>query len=218
MHKHGLRVWDRVFGWKRRAEARATLLHAREFLQPGARVLDVGCGIGYMLEVLEEDFGCEALGCDVVTPPNPLKGFVRFDGNRLPYRDKSIDVALLIFVLHHAEEPSVLLREASRIARRAVIVVEDTPCSALERRWGAMHIHSFNKRHGIPWHGRVRAEEEWRRLFHAMEMPLLNAERLGRFERLPPVSRSAFVLAPAAVGAAPLMPLRKRGGKAATTS
>ena len=218
MHKHGLRVWDRIFGWKRRAEARATLLHAQEFLTPGARVLDVGCGIGYALSVLERDFSCHALGCDVVTPPTRLKSFVRFDGNRLPYGDKSIDVALLIFVLHHAEEPSVLLREAARVARRAVVVVEDTPQNAIERRWGAMHIRSFNKRHGIPWQGAVRSEEEWRRLFQAMDMPVLNTEHFGRFERLPPVSRTAFVLAPSHVVAAPLVSVRKRIGAAAVTS
>ena len=218
MHKHGLRVWDRVFGWRRRAEARATLLHAQSFLTPDARVLDVGCGIGYALQVLEQDFGCEALGCDVVTPPIPLKRFVRFDGNRLPYADKSIDVVLLIFVLHHAEEPKVLLREASRIARRAVVVVEDTPRNRLEQRWGTVHIRSFNRRHGIPWQGEVRAEGEWRALFEAMEMPLLNTEHFGRFERLPPVSRSAFILAPQPVAAAPTIALWKRSGRATATS
>ena len=202
MHQHGLRVWDRVFGWRRRAEARATLRHAEEFLHPGSTALDIGCGIGYALDVLEKDFECVAYGCDVVTPPIELQRFAIFDGRTLPYRDKAFDVAILIFVLHHADDPGELLREASRVAKRAVIVVEDTPTTDIERRWGRMHVHSFNTRHGIPWHGRVREDEEWRQIFQFMDMPVQHAERLGRFERLPPVARTCFALAPAHEAAA----------------
>jgi SAM-dependent methyltransferase len=153
--------------------------------------------VGYALDVLADEFGCTTFGCDVVTPPTRITNFALFDGRRLPYRDGSVDVALLIFVLHHADDPSILLREASRVARRAVIVVEDTPENGLERRWGAMHVQSFSRRHRIPWLGSVRDDADWRLLFKSMGMPVLSAERLGRFERLPPVSRTTFVLAPA---------------------
>jgi ubiquinone/menaquinone biosynthesis C-methylase UbiE len=196
MHQHGLRFWDRVFGWRRCTEARATLSHASDFLTPGTTALDIGCGIGYALDVVERDFGCTAYGCDVVEPPIKIDRFARFDGRALPYRDKAFDVAFLIFVLHHADDPGVLLREASRVTKRAVIVVEDTPNNPIERRWGSMHVHSFKTRHSIPWHGRVRDDHEWRQVFQFMGMPVLHAERLGRFERLPPVSRTCFVLSP----------------------
>jgi ubiquinone/menaquinone biosynthesis C-methylase UbiE len=199
MAKHGLKFWDKAFGWKRRAEARATLDHVADYLEPGSSALDIGCGTGYLIDVLARDFQCEAFGCDVVTPPVEIEHFSLFDGFALPYRDKSVDVAFLVFVLHHAEDPGVLLHEASRVARKAVIVIEDTPRTAAEHNWGRMHIHSFGKRHNIPWRGRVRSSDEWRQIFHFTNTPLLHEERLGRFERLPPVSRSAFVL-----GAAPL--------------
>ena len=201
MHRHGLRVWDRVFGWKRRAEARATFRHAKDFLPVGSTVLDIGCGIGYGLKVLGEDFACVAHGCDVVIPPNALPRFAMFDGRSLPYADKSFDAAFLIFVLHHADDPGVLLREASRVARNAVIVVEDTPELAFDRKWGEMHVRSFNKRLGIPWECRVREDSEWRQVFQFMSMHVMHAEKLGRFERLPPVSRTCFVLEPSTIAA-----------------
>ena len=194
MHRHGLRVWDRVFGWKRRAEAKATLQHARDFLPVGCTTLDIGCGTGYVMKVLEEDFDCVPFGCDVVTPPIRLPRFSLFDGRRLPYADNSFDVAFLIFVLHHAEDPGLLLREAARVAREAVIVVEDTPVLAFDRKWGELHVHSFNKRHRIPWRGRVREDSEWRQVFQFSGLHVQHAERLGRLERLPPVSRTCFVL------------------------
>ena len=202
MHKHGLRLWDQVFGRRRRAEARATLQHAKQFLTPGRTALDIGCGVGYALDVLERDFGCIASGCDVVQPPVSIERFALFDGRSLPYEDKSFDVAILIFVLHHADDPGVLLREASRVARYAVIVVEDTPQTKIEQHWGSMHVHSFNTRHNIPWIGRVREDREWRQVFQFVGMPVQHAERLGRFERLPPVTRTCFVLGPIEAAAA----------------
>lgn len=201
MHRHSLKIWDRLFGAKRRAEARATLRHASHFFTPGSTVLDIGCGIGYMLNVLDEEMDCTGFGCDVVQPPIDIPRFTRFDGWRLPFADNSFDVTLLVFVLHHADDPGVLLREASRVARRAVMVVEDTPRNAVEERWGQMHVRSFATRHSIPWLGRVRRETEWRQVFQFSGMPVLDVERLTRFERLPPVSRSVFVLEPATAAA-----------------
>lgn len=189
-----LRVWDRAFGWKRRNEAAATLRHAEAWLKPGTTVLDVGCGMGYTLEVLNEDFGITSFGCDVVPSTHRIQRFTRFDGNTLPFADKSIDITLLIFVLHHAEDAAALLREAARVARTAVFVVEDTPRTMLDRRWGEMHIRNFNRRHGIPWAGRIRTEREWKQLFRFAGLPLMSSGQLTRFERLPPVSRTAFVL------------------------
>ena len=188
------RLWDRAFGWKRRNEAAATLRHAEPYLKPGTTVLDVGCGMGYALEVLNEDYGIMSFGCDVVPSTHRIKRFARFDGNTLPLADHSVDVSLLIFVLHHAEDAAALLREAARVSRTAVLVVEDTPRNMFDRRWGEMHIRNFNRRHGIPWTGRIRTESEWKQLFRFAGLPLVSSGRLTRFERLPPVARTAFVL------------------------
>lgn len=194
-----LRVWDRIFGWKRRREAAATLRHAASIFQPGSKVLDIGCGMGYALDVLREEYQAVTFGCDVGPSVQSVERFSRFDGEHLPFHDNSVDVSILIFVLHHAENPLALLHEASRVARKAVLVVEDTPRTAFDRRWGEFHIRSFNQRHGIPWAGSSRTEAEWEWLFAQAGMPLLAEERLTRLERLPPVARTAFVLQPAPV-------------------
>lgn len=215
-----LRIWDVLFGWKRRREAAATLRHAKTLFTPGTTVLDVGCGMGYALEVLGEQYQAITFGCDVVPSTHRIQRFCRFDGEHLPFADNSIDVAVLIFVLHHAEDPLVVLKEASRVARKAVLVVEDTPRTLFDRRWGEIHIRRFNKRHNIPWQGNGRTEAEWEKLFAVAGMPLLSEGRLTRFERLPPVARTAFVLEPAAVEAKLRLgtAARKRLGTAAPIS
>ena len=201
MKMKGLRAWNRLFGWKRRAEARSTLRHVEQFLAPGSTILDIGCGNGMMLDVAEEDYGCIGFGIDVGPPPTRIPRFAIFDGLSVPFADQSVDIALFVFVLHHANDPGELLREAARVARHQVIVIEDTPESHWERRWSRLHIRSFASRHRIPWQGLARSEEEWRHVFHFCRMPLLHTSKLGRFERLPPVTRTAFVLQANATGA-----------------
>jgi SAM-dependent methyltransferase len=54
------------------------------------------------------------------------------DAQALPYRDDAFDVVLLSLTLHHFEEEDqvVVLREAARVARRAIIVNELERCAA----------------------------------------------------------------------------------------
>ena len=45
-----------------------------------------------------------------------------FDGTVIPHEDNSFDVVSFVDVLHHTDDPEALLKEASRVARRAVII------------------------------------------------------------------------------------------------
>ena len=45
-----------------------------------------------------------------------------FDGKRIPHPDKSFDVVMFVDVLHHTEDPTILLAEARRVAKPAVVL------------------------------------------------------------------------------------------------
>src|SRR5207247_1102228 len=81
-------------------------------------VLDIGCGDGLIARLLMErrpDLRIE--GIDVLARPGAHIPVTLFDGSRIPRADEAVDVALLVDVLHHADEPMALLREAFRVAR-----------------------------------------------------------------------------------------------------
>ncbi|MBM4435075.1 MAG: class I SAM-dependent methyltransferase, partial [Chloroflexi bacterium] len=65
--------------------------------------------------------------------------FVRGDGTRLPLRAASVDVVLLIEVLHHVADADAVLREAARVLRpggRVLIEeVEFTGLGGRVARW-----------------------------------------------------------------------------------
>lgn len=87
-----------------------------------------------------------------------------YDGRTLPFDDKAFDVSLLVFVLHHAADPEVLLREAVRVTRSTVLVVEDAPSNLLER--GLWRVWDYLLNHGahddIAVAHRARSKDQWR--------------------------------------------------------
>ena len=92
-------------------------------LPPNSCVLDVGSGDGQIaaaLQHLRPD--CRFEGIDVLVRPNTAIPVRYFDGLTIPAGAKSVDAVMIVDVLHHAVNPEHLLREASRVARRCVIV------------------------------------------------------------------------------------------------
>lgn len=86
-------------------------------------LLDVGSGDGTLaagLAAVRPDLAVS--GIDVLVREGTPIPIAPFDGQRIPMDDRSVDCVLLVDVLHHTDDPTVLLREARRVARRAVIL------------------------------------------------------------------------------------------------
>lgn len=92
----------------------------------GPRVLDLGCGLGgYSRALGERGFDC--VGLDVVEEyVETARGIgvraERYDGERVPLDDGSVDTVVLLEVLEHLEHPEGLVREAARVSASNVLV------------------------------------------------------------------------------------------------
>ena len=101
--------------------------------QPGS-LLDIGTGTARILEVLDPlvdeaegvYFSHQMLNIARINLDHPALGHcqVRF-GNmyQLPYRDKSYDSVIIHHVLHFADHPQEVLREAGRILKETGLLV-----------------------------------------------------------------------------------------------
>ena len=117
---------------RRRAEH--LLARIEPFLPSHGELLDIGCGTGHngqairgsmpALHVSEAD----VTDMKVVGPPPVL-----FAGG-LPFEDSAFDVGTMLFVLHYPRDPLALLREAHRVVRRQLIVVQSTRSGPVARR------------------------------------------------------------------------------------
>lgn len=108
-----------------RKETRHTASLVAPHVAPGASVLDVGCGEGYVLEELAAHGAGELYGVDVVDiRQERARPFQLFNGVDLPFPDRRFDVVVLSFVLHHVPDSRkcALLREALRVCRGTVVI------------------------------------------------------------------------------------------------
>src|SRR5689334_2764378 len=124
---------------------RAALAELRAVIAPNENMvlLDVGTGLADILAGARRD--AQRAGGSVITigvdgaisllsaARGSTTGMVCADALALPFRDRSVDVALCSQLLHHFADADIerLLRELHRVSRRAVVVCD------LRRSWVA---------------------------------------------------------------------------------
>ncbi|MDP4007024.1 MAG: class I SAM-dependent methyltransferase [bacterium] len=96
------------------------------FLKEGERVLDIGAGGGWPGELISEKKGVEVQLLDVEDFNRSKLPLIVYDGENIPFPDNSFDTSLLIFVLHHCQNPLSVLKEAIRVSKKRIIIHEDT--------------------------------------------------------------------------------------------
>ncbi len=108
---------------------RARVLSERlaQMLPPNATVLDVGCGDGSIDRLIGERRPDVTIsGVDLIVRPRTHIPVTAFDGKRIPFEDGAFDIVMFVDVLHHTDDLETLLREARRVARRAVVLKDHT--------------------------------------------------------------------------------------------
>ena len=94
----------------------------------GARVLDLGCGDGAMLDLLQRERGCTGYGVEIADG-NVLQCIRRgvdviqlnLDEGLAMFDDASFDVVLQIDTLQHLRNAEVMLRETARVGRIGIV-------------------------------------------------------------------------------------------------
>ena len=100
----------------------------KSYLKGIKSVLDIGTGSSISIHFFAKKFpDIEFTTADIADMRQEKElPFVLYDGIRLPFEDKSFDVAVLNEVLHHTEDPEPVLREAKRVGN-VVFIVEHFP-------------------------------------------------------------------------------------------
>jgi len=107
--------------FKRRVRVLAE--HLADQLDGGGTVLDVGCGDGSIAQaIMARKPNLEFQGIDVMLRPHSAIPATVYDGDHVPFADKTFDWVTIVDVLHHTDNPARVLAECVRVARRGVVI------------------------------------------------------------------------------------------------
>ncbi len=101
--------------------------HIFDLVPMNAKVLDVGCGTGKVLEELERRNW--AVGTDIefdmlkVAKEKNLSKLVCSDALKLPFKDSSFDVVIFVYSVHHFPDIEAAFKEAYRVLTKPGIVL-----------------------------------------------------------------------------------------------
>lgn len=175
-HFHAKHVFDR------RVSILGELI--KPLVSEQARLLDVGCGDGSIASLLKQqrpDISIE--GIDVFVREDTVIPVTPFDGRNFPFPDDSFDDVLFVDVLHHTADPTILLKEAKRVARRSVILKDHTRDGLLADSTLRFMDWVGNAPHGVALPYNYWPERQWRHSFDELN---LNVEFWsGRLELYP---------------------------------
>ncbi|MCL5097519.1 MAG: class I SAM-dependent methyltransferase [Candidatus Omnitrophica bacterium] len=154
--------------------------------KPGARVLDVGCGVGQVVRRLTQA-GFEAYGVDVSEPnlerARKISSRCQFyDGRHLPFPDGHFAGVGALNVLEHVEAPEAFLEELVRVAASGGRIVVSSP--------NFLRVLGFRD-----YHPRMRGlgnkRRNWCRL-RSKRRQMRRDPQSVRFDRMPPIVKEPF--------------------------
>lgn len=154
--------------------------------RPGARILDVGCGVGQVVGSLARR-GYEAYGVDVSEPniARAQKASHRcqlYDGKHLPFADAHFAAAGAINVLEHVEEPEAFIRELVRVVEISGRIIISSP-----NFFRVIGYHDYHPK----MRGLANKFQNWQRL-REKRRQMKTDPKAVRFDHMTPIVKEPF--------------------------
>ena len=174
--------------WMLKVQAWCKFRHIRKYLPRHSRpiiILDLGCAEGYVGQYVHRSLNAQVMLADIITLNRCHLPFEVVQSDRLPWESGHFDVVLLYFVLHHAERSEAVAREALRVCRGQVLIVESVYQSRASLRMlqfldkAANRLRSLGRMNAQERFLRFRTPDEWAGLLEEFGGRLLAQEGKG---------------------------------------
>ena len=109
------------------------------------KVLDVGCGIGYLVKRLNKE-GIQAIGIDFSEELNDFWGdddnFFEMDAKQIDFPDQSFDVVFSSDFFEHLDEKDIdkVASEMRRVGKLVIAFIADDKGTVLTKRQQQFHL------------------------------------------------------------------------------
>lgn len=131
----------------REKEVAANIELYKDFIEPDSILIDIGCGDGLPAFLIKNKLGLEIVCVD--KDPGHFKyqndlRFVTCDAEKLPFRDNEFETGLLFYTLHHCKNPYQVLKEAKRVIKNHLIIIEEFYKSPIHKWLMNIYDHIVN--------------------------------------------------------------------------
>ena len=145
--------------------------HFAELIPDESTVLDVGAGDGGLAAaIIARKPTLNFKGIDTLVRQETGIPVQLFDGRTIPLENKSTDYVLFSDVLHHTEDPMILLREAARVARRGIMIKDHLVRGLLARPTLRFMDEVGNRRFGVKLPHNYWRPEQWNLAFEDLRL------------------------------------------------
>jgi Methylase involved in ubiquinone/menaquinone biosynthesis len=142
-------------------------------LPANGQVLDVGCGDGLLAALMQKEKPNVVItGIDVLVRDQTHIPVVKFDGTTIPFADRSFDTVVFVDVLHHTNDPVLLLREAARVARNTIVIKDHTLDGFAAGATLRFMDRIGNRRYNVALPYNYWPKQEWLNAFEALSLTL----------------------------------------------
>lgn len=160
---HGAAVFDRRV--RVLAEKLGSLVPAH------SRMVDVGTGDGQIaLQIAQNASEVNVEGIDIMLRPKTHIPVTLFDGSTIPFDDNSADVVSFVDVLHHTDDPASLIKEAARVARKAVLIKDHLSENSFDHLTLRFMDWVGNAPHGVVLPYNYAPKADWMSWFDAADL------------------------------------------------
>ena len=170
----------RIFSKTYERAAKKMCLACQDFIEKGSKILDLGCGSGIVGNQFKEFFYAEVIGVDIIDRRILPLPFEIIDGKHLPFPEKYFDVILINYVLHHAKDPTALLKNAKRVGKK-IIIFEDLPEGLFSKLICRFHGLSYSTLFKNPNFISFNSEKDWEKIFKEIGLNVIFKKRINNF-------------------------------------
>lgn len=143
------------------------------YLSKEERILDIGSGYGSVARALRKlDFHVDLVDVADHSISTDVSPDI-YDGKTLPYENKSYEVALLLTILHHTENPRLIIQEAKRVAKK-VVIIEDIYWN-IAQKYLTFFTDSLINAEWFDHPHQNHTDNEWKEIFDQMGLQLVDS-------------------------------------------
>ena len=194
------RNWGRMMNMQKMGiDSAHTVKIIKKYIKPNDMILDIGCGAGETTYFLEKDCYNHIYNIDIKDMRRFVtKRFQLYDGFNIPFGDNIFNVVMLNFILHHVPNyrKNFLLKEAIRVTKKHLFILEDTPRTCIDRLISYIHGISYRREINSKSNFGFYTQKHWEDTFYSLELKIIISQKLSRFcrRKIHPFTRCFFFL------------------------